>query len=935
MNGESIPLNEESKPRGVPSTVNNLPAADAYAKKGYAVFPLYSMRNGRCSCEDDECNVPENKSRGKHPRTQHGFKDATTDPATITKRWTDSPDSNVGIRTGEVSGLVIVDVDPGKGGDVEIVNLQAKYGELPPTFTVITGSGGKHLYYAHPGGGRVLKNQTDLLGFLGVDIRADGGYVVAPPSNHFSGQHYEVEQDVPLHPCPEWLVEKLTKKPAETSAPSFTPVAYGDVEVEIREVEDWIRRPKVPRSIQGQNGSGALMWAVGKICATGRKYGFGEAQIWSLVCQYNAEKSEPPWSDHELERAMSNAQKERRSEPLTLRRSRRNAFGTPSVDHASYANGRNGHTSGSSVSGDRGESQKSNTDDQRERGDGVGSEDSAPAEASPHQPKWEQPAPLGTADLPKFPVDVLPRTLRDYVLESAEEIQVAVDMVAVPLLSVIATCVQGRYVVCVAGNYVEPLSLFTLCFAESGERKSAALASATEPLREWEAAERIRLRDSIERDRAKRAIKEKRKQRLTEDAAKEKDLAKAVGMTNEAIKLATELANESSPNYPCAFHGDVTPERLARDMAEQGERGAVFSAEAGVFGNMSGRYSGMPNLDLYLQGHASDFVRVHRQAAEPIVMQRPTLTMALLVQPEVVRGLSDGPGFRGRGLLARFLYSRPESLVGRRSARGRPVTKETKATYRDLILRLLQGWTTPAQEPTLIRLSVEASAVHAEFAKRFELRLGPAGDLHHIADWGSKATGAAARLAGLLHVAKCAEANRSPDGEIPKTTMSAAIKLTEKYLVDHALAAFGAMGTDPRLLAARELLAFLLARNLERFSLRELHQLLKGRAAFQLVEAVRSAVLLLEEHGYVAPSPPPIGDQSAGRPPSPVYLVNPLARKGQTPPQNPQNADTESNGLNSEDCERVFATAAPPGGEVALACAPGGACNDDVGTEVL
>lgn len=99
------------------------------------------------------------------------------------QRW---PDANVGIVTGQVSGLVVVDVDPAHGGRDSVRELEGIHGPLPATVECVTGGGGRHLYYRHPGGN--VPNRVGIQ--LGIDVRGDGGYIVAPPSVHPSGKHY-------------------------------------------------------------------------------------------------------------------------------------------------------------------------------------------------------------------------------------------------------------------------------------------------------------------------------------------------------------------------------------------------------------------------------------------------------------------------------------------------------------------------------------------------------------------------------------------------------------------------------------------------------------------------------------------------------------------------------------------------------------------------
>lgn len=119
-------------------------------------------------------------------------------------RW---PDANVGIVTGAVSGLVVLDVDPTHGGEGSLRNLAAGHAPLGPTAEAETGGGGRHLYFRHPGGR--VGNRVGLR--AGLDLKGDGGYVVAPPSLHPSGRRYawrtgRSPADLTPAPMPAWLI---------------------------------------------------------------------------------------------------------------------------------------------------------------------------------------------------------------------------------------------------------------------------------------------------------------------------------------------------------------------------------------------------------------------------------------------------------------------------------------------------------------------------------------------------------------------------------------------------------------------------------------------------------------------------------------------------------------------------------------------------------
>ena len=192
-----------------PAAQSPLEAAIDYAARGIPVFPLHHMLpNGQCSCGDEKCG----KNKAKHPRTQHGFKDATTDEEQIRRWWRRWPQANIGIPTGTASGWIVIDIDPRNGGNYDAL---AAMGRMPTTLTAETGSGGLHLVFAYPLSldGK-LDNGNNKLG-EGHDVKADGGYIVAAPSIHQSGRRYQWITECAPAPLPTWLLKRLTVKDKE------------------------------------------------------------------------------------------------------------------------------------------------------------------------------------------------------------------------------------------------------------------------------------------------------------------------------------------------------------------------------------------------------------------------------------------------------------------------------------------------------------------------------------------------------------------------------------------------------------------------------------------------------------------------------------------------------------------------------------------------
>jgi Bifunctional DNA primase/polymerase, N-terminal/AAA domain/Primase C terminal 1 (PriCT-1) len=198
-----------------------LEAALHYARRGWPVLPLHSVRGGRCSCGRD-CG----RAAGKHPRTASGVRDASADEAVIRTWWERWPDANLGVATGPASGLLVLDVDPAHGGDDSLELLLARHGAPPGGPISHTGGGGRHLLFAHPGSR--VPSRCGALG-SGLDVRSDGGYIVAPPSRHRSGRLYEWEpsshpDEIPLPPAPPWLVEGATAAIDRPSRPAALPL---------------------------------------------------------------------------------------------------------------------------------------------------------------------------------------------------------------------------------------------------------------------------------------------------------------------------------------------------------------------------------------------------------------------------------------------------------------------------------------------------------------------------------------------------------------------------------------------------------------------------------------------------------------------------------------------------------------------------------------
>lgn len=150
------------------------------------------------------------RPRDKRPATKHGFKDATTDRAVVIRALTANPEANIGVATGNPSGLVVLDVDPRNGGDEQLHEWQRVHGDLPETLAADTGGGGVHYFFALPEGGL----QSGVLA-PGLDLKAEGGYVVVAPSLHPSGSPYKWRGDAAttaIAECPPPIIAAMRSR---------------------------------------------------------------------------------------------------------------------------------------------------------------------------------------------------------------------------------------------------------------------------------------------------------------------------------------------------------------------------------------------------------------------------------------------------------------------------------------------------------------------------------------------------------------------------------------------------------------------------------------------------------------------------------------------------------------------------------------------------
>lgn len=459
---------------------------------------------------------------------------------------------------------------------------------------------------------------------------------------------------------------------------------------------------------------------------------------------------------------------------------------------------------------------------------------------------WERPARLDLeGSPPPFPTDALPGWLRAFVEAVAEATQTPPDLAGMLSLATVATVSAGPILVAPAPDWREGINLFVAVAMEAGSRKSAVFKDVTRPVSALEQRLAEEMGPEIARAATRRRLAEKRLAHLEGQAAKAAS-ADRYQLEADCEEASVELERLTVPPEPRLFTSDVTSEALGSLLSDHGGRFAVLSPEGGVFDQMAGLYNkGLPNPDVFLKGHAGDTLRVDRRGRPSEYVERPALTLCLAVQPSSLVAVHGNQGLSGRGLLERFLFSVPQSLVGHRAIEPPSVPGEIRARYESAIETIARS-RDALTGTVVLSLAPDAARLFHAFRTDLERRRGASGDLAYLATWASKLDGATARLAGLLHIAR--EFAGGFGRPIDAATMEAAVQLAY-YLIPHARVAFDQMGADVHRDDARAVLDWLRREDFRTFTRRQGLRALQGR--FPNVSTLKPALDLLVDHGWI------------------------------------------------------------------------------------
>jgi replicative DNA helicase len=776
-------------------TAKKIEFALKYAAKGWRViwahWPIGVGDKAKCSCGvsvlDDEGK--ETHAVGKHPGREWQIH-ATTDPGALRAWFTQKHEANVSIATGPESGIFVLDVDPRNGGNEAFDALIRKHGPLPAGPQFKTGSGGDHIPFKHPGG--YIPTKSNIA--PGLDIRGNGGQIIAPPSLHVCGQHYSVDPEYPLDlPVPEappWLL-------ALVSSASLN-----------HENDPNSRKPRfnIQEALNGAS-AGRRDETIFKLAAKMRDEDIPVDMALDWI-RRAAQNCDPPFPIKTAEEKVHWAYKKY----------------TPRVDWNREA--------------------LSRKDPPRHTGR-----------------DWVRPYPLGSPTGKPLPEGTFPLWLERFINMIAEEIQVPTSMVATICLSGLAACVAKKGLVRITPSWKESLNLYSVVACPPSSRKSPTFLAVTEPIYDFE--ERL-----VDEERSKVALLQSEREglrlrynRLMKEFAK----SDATTVPQELAALKLRIDELEDIDIPTLIMKDATPEVLSRMLYRNKERMAILASEGkGVFTQMCGKYTGVSDPGVYIDGYSGDPSKVHRIGRASENLKCPTLTLSLAVQPKIMRGVARMEA-ADQGLLARILYCFPEDNIGHRKIDFDPYrydpTKlefETRRVYLDRLSKLLRlsmpEVKTGADGARYDGMNVlifddDAREGFLKFEESLEEVRGKECD-DNMREWLGKLGGNTARVIALLHLATNIETCENPEDvwkfPIMGPTVEAGVKLGEWFMT-HAVAAFEEMQADPIKNYAIMLAKWIRQKQLPSFYKSEAIQCLGGAGGEKTV----AALTFLAERGYI------------------------------------------------------------------------------------
>lgn len=585
-------------------------AAEFYAAKGLKILAL-----------------AEKDKRPDGRVCPNGFKNATNDLTKIKSAWAQQPHLNIGIVTGKENGIVVVDID-GNEGKTTWSNLIKQHAYKSQTLKITTGKG-CHLYFKYPAALSVVKNRVRFVD--GIDIRADGGYIVAAPSVHPSGRKYKVARPVDfleLEELPDWLLKLIL---GNNSALEMEPTGVNSAGQKLpMDVENALAVLSATKEGSRHN---TLIKQANLIAGKCQQKGLDEATVKELILQATLKTGLP---EKEIIQCINNAFNNVAENRVKTAYEFRNAY----------------------------------------------FDEYAPVASENDLLPWEKPILEKSLETRQIPEKFLPNRFKNVLTGLASALQVDLGLTLVTALSVVSACVQGHVKVAVSSSWVIPVNLYIIGIAESGERKSGIIKFLSKPILDWDKKQMLATQDKILELQIQNEMK----------MARYKKLIGQDVLSNDEKKEAVELKKAISEPQLETSHvivNDATPEALVKYLASNDGCGAIITDEGGLFETLAGLYSkNQANTDLMLKAWDGTVYSQIRVGRNDCYIESPLLTFGILAQPVVIKKMMEKDAFIGNGFKERFIFYQPESKLGSRNSNPPDMTEEQKNCFSAIMSEL-------------------------------------------------------------------------------------------------------------------------------------------------------------------------------------------------------------------------------------------------------
>jgi hypothetical protein len=492
----------------------------------------------------------------------------------------------------------------------------------------------------------------------------------------------------------------------------------------------------------------------------------------------------------------------------------------------------------------------------------------------------EAPAPLEVvpaANLPEFPIDLLPTWMSNYCREIALTCQVYPCMPAHLSVGMLSAAMAHKVTIKIGGNWWENSAcLYNLIIADASEKKGPAFSNLMAPL--------FRRQDSLGRENAdQRVAMQVQREALEEE---EKQLKKARRSGDPSVgdrlkELKSLLSSMSLPSTDFILQ-DATAEAMFDVLSSNHGYGVLADSEGTVFGNIiGGRYSNAgaaPNVDIMLKAYPNEVYVKSRVSKEKgsTMIKRPVLTTIMTVQPTVL--LAANKKSDDKGFFARFLYSYPSSLGSRTNPNPPRIDSDSaKEAYNYNMDRLFE-WdkADPDGKLPVIRFSPKGETIIREYLGRNIKRRHDDGDLAPVTYWAGKAHGHCARLAVLLQAAERGASHFGEAFHVEPDTVERAVYMMESYFTPHAQYAYNATGSEKTDLAsdAKRIVRWMIRSGRTNFTERSIH---RGTHGGMNSDRRDAALAWLVKRGWLSQNLPKGVLAQTGRPKGPSYDLNPVA----------------------------------------------------------